>query len=231
MSDPKLDIHALDTRGPALISLAAVTAMLALSAWAYPHIPDAPVAVHWGLDGRANGYAGRGEAVLAMPAVALGISMLMALLPRIMPQAGRLQRSAMPYRVTWLGTLALMAVVHIVLIMKALGAEFDVIPPIAAGLGLLLAVIGNVLGKIRYNYAIGFRIPWTLANERVWDKTHRFTGRWMMAGGIALAILAALPGLFDDAFLGGTLLVCATAPAVMGMIYAIVISRKVEGAA
>ncbi len=226
MSDPKLDI-----RTPALISLGAVAAMLALSAWAYPHIPDAPVAVHWGLDGRPNGYARPVEAVLAMPAVALGISMLMALLPRIMPQRGRLERSAMPYRVTWLATLALMVVVHAVLIAKAVGAEFDVIRPIAAGLGLLLAVIGNVLGKIRYNYMMGIRIPWTLANERVWDKTHRFTGRWMMAGGVVLAILAALPGIFDDAFLGGALLVCAVAPGAAGTIYAIVISRKVEGAA
>ena len=231
MSNTTPETRALDIRTPSLISLGAVAAMLALSAWAYPHIPDAPVAVHWGLDGRPNGYARTVEAVLAMPALVLGISMLMAILPRIVPQKNRLERSAMPYRVSWLGTVALMAVVHAVLIAKTVGVEFDVIRPIAAGLGLLLAVIGNVLGKIRYNYVIGFRIPWTLANERVWDKTHRFTGRWMMAGGVVLAILAVLPSLFDDAFLGGALLVCATAPALLGTVYAIVISRKIVGAA
>lgn len=231
MSEINLDTATLDVRAPALISLGAVAGMLALSAWAYPHIPNEPVAVHWGLDGRPNGYAGPAEAVLAMPAIALGVSMFMAVLPRIMPQRGRLERSATPYRVSWLGALALLMVVHAVLLAKAVGMEFDVIRPIAAALGLFLAITGNVFGKIRYNYAIGFRIPWTLANERVWDKTHRFTGRWMMAGGIALAILAALPMVFDDAFLGGALLVCAVAPGVLGSVYAFLISRKIEGAA
>lgn len=36
-----------------------------------------------------------------------------------------------------------------------------------------VAVIGNLLGKITRNFFAGIRMPWTLANEEVWYRTHR----------------------------------------------------------
>ena len=221
----------MNIRTPALMSLGAVAAMLAMSAAAYPHLPSTPIAVHWGLDGQPNGYAPKQMVALFMPLDAVVLSLFLAVLPLIMPSNSRLERSASAYTATWLGLLGLMMIIHAAIIAKALGAGFDVIRPIAAAVGLLMAVMGNYLGKVRYNYAMGVRTPWTLSNERVWDKTHRFTGRWMMAGGIVLAIIAALPMLFDDAFLMGALIVCAAGPALMGAVYSFVISRKIEGAA
>lgn len=55
-------------------------------------------------------------------------------------------------------------------------------------LGAIFVVIGNVMGKIRPNYAIGIRTPWALADEHVWDKTHRFGGWAFVAGGIVLVV-------------------------------------------
>ena len=52
-----------------------------------------------------------------------------------------------------------------------------------AATGVMLIVVGNILGKLRANYVIGIRTRWTLADPTVWDKTHRFTGRLMFAGG------------------------------------------------
>lgn len=59
----------------------------------------------------------------------------------------------------------------------------------------LFLVIGNVMRKLRPNYTVGIRTPWTLANERVWDKTHRFGGLVFFIAGLALmgAALLAVP--------------------------------------
>jgi uncharacterized membrane protein len=53
--------------------------------------------------------------------------------------------------------------------------------------------MGNVMGKVRRNFFIGVRTPWTLANERVWYATHRFAAKSMVAAGI-LAFIAAITG-------------------------------------
>ena len=59
--------------------------------------------------------------------------------------------------------------------------------------GLLFIVIGNYLPKARQNYTIGIKIPWTLADEENWNRTHRAAGHLWVAGGI-LMVLAALTG-------------------------------------
>ena len=48
--------------------------MLALSAWAWTQLPaDASVPIHWGVDGKANGFASKPIGLLLLPAMTLGI--------------------------------------------------------------------------------------------------------------------------------------------------------------
>jgi uncharacterized membrane protein len=60
-------------------------------------------------------------------------------------------------------------------------------------MGVLLAVTGNVLGKLRPNAVVAIRTRWTLANARVWDQTHRFAGKVQVAAGVVLVGLAFTP--------------------------------------
>ncbi len=53
-----------------------------------------------------------------------------------------------------------------------------------AGVFLLFAPIGNVLGKVDRNFFVGGRTPWTLADERVWHATHRLAAKIFVAGGM-----------------------------------------------
>jgi uncharacterized membrane protein len=62
-----------------------------------------------------------------------------------------------------------------------------------AGMFLFFGLMGNVIGKVRKNFYIGIRVPWTLASDRVWNDTHRIAGwLWVAAGfvGFALVILS-----------------------------------------
>ena len=55
----------------------------------------------------------------------------------------------------------------------------------------MIALAGGQLDKLRSNFMIGIRTPWTLADDQVWDRTHRLA-RWpVMLTGLAI-VLAAL---------------------------------------
>jgi uncharacterized membrane protein len=58
-------------------------------------------------------------------------------------------------------------------------------------IGLMFIVLGNFLPRLRSNWWMGVRTPWTLESERVWRETHRMAGWTFVAGG-AVAVLAVL---------------------------------------
>ena len=64
-------------------------------------------------------------------------------------------------------------------------------------MGLLLAIIGNWLPKCKQTYTLGIKLPWTLADENNWNRTHRFAGPvWVVCG-----MVIVLCGLIGGAFL------------------------------
>ena len=176
----------LATGGAALV-------MLAISAWGWGMIPDdAQVPIHWGIDGRADGYAPKAVGLLALPVVAVFIGALLAIVPVIEPRRENLRRSGGAYRAVWLGLLGLLVVLHAAAVIAATGADVDMAALVAIGVGALFAVIGNVLGKVRSNFMFGIRTPWTLTSEVSWNRTHRLGGRLMFALGLAILAGVAL---------------------------------------
>jgi len=57
-------------------------------------------------------------------------------------------------------------------------------------------VFGNIYPTIRFNYVIGIKNAWTLSNEQIWNKTHRFAGKVAFLGGL----IGALYGILFDPF-------------------------------
>ena len=46
--------------------------------------------------------------------------------------------------------------------------------------------------RIRKNFFIGIRTPWTLASDEVWSRTHRIGGRLFILSGVIIWIGALL---------------------------------------
>jgi uncharacterized membrane protein len=206
------------------VSAGITVAMAAASLWALQRVPDTPLPVQWGLDGRPDMFAPPSLALLLPPAVAAALTLVFALLPKIMPRKGDLSRSRLPYAIASTGTVAMLFVLHLLLIAYALGAPVNVSAAGVAATGALIAVIGNYLPKTRYNYLLGIRTPWTLADERVWDRTHRFTGVWLMvAGVVAIAIGVLAP---DRPVLLGLAMAGIGAAALAGVFYSAWISLR-----
>jgi uncharacterized membrane protein len=57
--------------------------------------------------------------------------------------------------------------------------------------GALVATAGSQPGKVRPNFMIGIRTPWTLSSDQVWERTHRI-GRWPVTLSGLVILIAAL---------------------------------------
>jgi len=169
-----------------------VIAMLALSAWAWPQIPDgAQVPIHWGPSGEIDGYAAKWVGLLAMPALTVGLVALLALIPRIEPRRDHLRRSWTAYLATCVAVLVFTGIIHGVVVLAALGNDVDITAIVLIALGAMFIVIGNFLGKTRSNWFFGIRTPWTLSSELSWARTHR-AGGWLFIGEGALVLLTTV---------------------------------------
>jgi uncharacterized membrane protein len=180
-----------------LLSLLPLSVTAGFGAWGYLQAePGARYPVHWGLNGAPDRFGGAAEAFLGLPALALGLTLLMAVLPALDPRGGNLRRSGPTYLTAWIGSLCLLALVQAGLTLTALGVwEAGPDSPfhqlMAGALALLFVALGNVLGKARPNWFVGVRTPWTLTSDVTWDRTHRLTGRLFVAVGL-LGLVAAL---------------------------------------
>ena len=59
-------------------------------------------------------------------------------------------------------------------------------------LGIVFIVLGNYMPLFRQNFFAGIKTPWALADEEIWNRTHRIGGRcWFACGFGFLLILSA----------------------------------------
>ncbi|NEQ26899.1 MAG: hypothetical protein F6K28_49330 [Microcoleus sp. SIO2G3] len=151
-------------------------------------------------------YSGKLEGLLTVPLIGAGLTALFAIIPRIDPRSDNLVRSQKAYFMTALAAMGLLLSIHASTVLQALGWQINVATVVSVGVSVLLAVIGNYLGKVRSNFTFGLRIPWTLSSEQSWNKTHRLGGRLLFLLGISgiIAALANANQLFLLLILGGT---------------------------
>ncbi len=58
--------------------------------------------------------------------------------------------------------------------------------------GVIFALLGNRISKLRKNASVGIRNTWTLADDEVWLRTHRLLSRVIVLGGFGLIAVALL---------------------------------------
>lgn len=168
-----------------------IVAMLAASALAWNHVTP-PIPVHWDLRGNVNGTAGRFEGLLFLPLITIGVYTLLLVVPRFDPGRANYASFAGPYAAIRGAITALMGATHGLLLATALGYDVNAGRWIPLLVGLMFIVLGNALGKVRPNYFVGIRTPWTLARARSWEKTHRAGGRLFVVEGFALVVAAMI---------------------------------------
>jgi len=158
------------------------------------------VPVHWGIDGQPDAFTPR-EALVPwlwlLPAVLLGLILLGRVLPWLSPRHFDLESFRPTYEYLFFLVTLLFAYLHLILLLAQMEMLGDIGRWLMAGLCGLYVAMGNVLGKVRKNFFVGIRTPWTLASDTVWEATHRLGAWCFVAGGLLglLLLLTPLPPL------------------------------------
>jgi uncharacterized membrane protein len=161
------------------------------SVWAYPQLP-AQVATHFNLHGQPNGWSSRLVAAVLAPALGIAIALVFTVLPHIDPRRANYAKFGPTYWTIANAVLVLLAVFHVVSLGKALGWDINMNRVTSLGVGGLLVLLGNLMTRIRPNWFMGIRTPWTLSSDTVWRKTHRFGGIAFVIAGLCIAATALL---------------------------------------
>ena len=171
------------TRKYYLIGTLLIAAVLVAILIAYPSLP-AQVPTHWNMQGQANDYSAKWTLFLIGPGLMAGIMLLFYFLPWLSPKHWEVDAFQSTYLYVMVVLISMLAYFVGVSLWVGLGHATNVDRAVIGGVCLLFALLGNVMGKVRRNFFIGVRTPWALANERVWNATHRFAAKTFVLGGV-----------------------------------------------
>jgi uncharacterized membrane protein len=174
-----------------LVDLALIAAMFVLAAATWSSAPE-QIPVHWNAYGAVDRYGGKFEGLLLLPLLALAIYGLFLLVPKLDPGRANYEQFAAAYSTLRIAVTLLLVSVYALLQLTIHGYAVNIgmVGPMLVG--LLFIVIGNLLGKVRPNWAVGIRTPWTLSSKTSWDKTHRVGGRLFIVAGILMMVTSVL---------------------------------------
>jgi uncharacterized membrane protein len=164
---------------------------LGFSAAMYSRLPD-QIPTHWSVRGEINDYSSRTLAAWLMPAVLAAMAIILPRLPAIDPRRANYEKFRPSYDLVISAVMTLIAAMHVVTLGAALGWPVPIMKVTPMMVGALFVVIGNVLPRARSNWLFGIRTPWTLTNERVWERTHRLGGMTFVVAGLLLFVSAFL---------------------------------------
>ena len=205
-----------------VIGLLLVLAAFAFAASMYSALPD-PMASHWDMSGRVNGTMPRLWGAFLGPALMLVLWLVLALVPRLSPRGFEMDAFALAWSILCLSALGLVLFIEILVLQAARDWGTLSPRPILVGVGVMIAVIGNFLGKMTRNFFAGIRTPWTLANEEVWHRTHRFAAKLFVLAGLVVAV-AGLAGVSS-----WPLFAVPVVAALIAVVYSYVVYRRIEG--
>lgn len=169
------------------------------------------MATHFGFNNEANGFSSKAFAVFGLPLILLAVLWVGAFVTAHDPKRQNISPKMFSLMLWIAPVISLVAAATIYPVN--LGYELDIAFFSELLVGLMFIIIGNYLPKARQNYTIGIKIPWTLANEENWNRTHRLAGYlWMICG--ILMILISLTRFVPAEWLVGIFLIMVLVPCI-----------------
>jgi uncharacterized membrane protein len=155
-------------------------------------LPDR-VPTHWNINNQPDAWGPKSTLLY----LGLGILLLGPLLtwaiPKLSPKNFGSETFGETYSTMMLLVQGMFLAIHYVILRSALGDINNIGNVLMAVVFAFFAFFGNQMGRIKRNFYMGVRTPWTLASERVWLATHRRAGRLWFFGGIAGVLFSLLP--------------------------------------
>lgn len=166
-----------------------VVSMFVAGFFLYPYLPDM-VPTHWGFEGEPNAWSPKTWGAWIIPLMSLMFLVLFPLLPKLDPKRENYEHFKKSWGVIQTSLVGFLAYMYAVTMYVTFYPQYNsyVGQAVVFGIGILFIILGNVMGKVRQNYFVGLKTPWTLNDPEVWQKSQRFAGWMFVLAGLAFII-------------------------------------------
>lgn len=211
----------MSTRLTIALSLA-LFAIVGICTWAwYPALPDR-MPTHWNINGQVDGWMPKLQAVQFSFGLLVFLLAILLSAQWLSPRGFDIEPFRPTFNYVVFLVLLLFAYIQVASLQFALHPELPSGRILISGMMLFFGLLGNVLGKVRRNFYMGIRTPWTLASDAVWVATHRLAARIMVVAGFGCAVAAAVG--VPIAIVFGVLMVAIFYP----VVFSFLLSKRLE---
>ena len=158
-----------------------------VGALVYKRLPET-IATHFDLNGNPDGWSSRAFAVFGLPAILLAVNLLLPFMLRADPKHENMSGALVNITIWTIPVLSL--VCSGLTLGRALGYDVRIERVLPVFMGVLFILIGNYLPKTKQSYTMGIKLPWTLASEENWNRTHRLAGFLWVLGGVYFIVMS-----------------------------------------
>lgn len=160
--------------------------MIFTALYFYGSLPE-KIPIHWNAAGEADGFGSR-NSILIFPIMYMIIYFILLFLPTIDVYRENVKKSFKNYFGIRL-TMGLFFLAMFIITLLINYYDFNLSKAIILAIDLLFIAIGYFIKDIKRNYFAGIRTPWALSDEKIWDETHKMSGKlFMITGGLLLIV-------------------------------------------
>jgi uncharacterized membrane protein len=188
----------------------------------YPFIPDHSID-EYNAHVASRKVISKILSVYLIPLILTFSILLFYYLPKIDPLKKNIEKFQTHYEYFILMYAFFMLYMYIIMVLRSIGVLFDIDMYIMPAVSILLIYTGFFLQKAKRNWFIGLRTPWTLTDDKVWEKTHEFGGKFFVGSG-----LISIIGLFFKEYMVFFILVPVIVSTVIIFFYSYVIWSKIN---
>jgi uncharacterized membrane protein len=206
-----------------ILILILIAASFAIAGYAYNIIPEGKVASHWNTAGIVDGYMPKFFGLFLMPIISVALFLLLVFIPKIDPLRKNVDKFRSYYDSFILVIILFFFYIFMLTIIANLGYRFNMNYAIVPAFSILFIYLGAIMKKMKRNWFIGIKTPWTISSDEVWDKTHLLGGKLFIAAGVI-----AFLGIFFQDYLWLFVLIPILAAAFIPVVYSYLIYRKIK---
>ena len=170
------------------------------------------IAVHWGIDGNADGFMNSSLVFIVLPLIMLTVHWICMILTMIFDNNADQNKKIMDISYWIIPIISLTSCG--IMFTTALGYTANILVIVLILIGVSFIIIGNYLPKTTRNLTMGIKIKWTLSNDENWNATHRFAGKVYVAVGFLSLLAIPLPSAYFPVVMGVIILLCVILPCV-----------------
>lgn len=198
--------------------------MFVISLILYPFLPN-KVPMHWNFKGEIDRYGSKFEGTFLVPLMTLGFYLLFLFLPYLDPKEENYKKFERVYQFIKYAFVVLFSIMHYSVLIATIFGIRDLIPKVTPlSVGIIFILLGNYMPRIKPNWFVGIRTPWTLSDEEVWRKTHRLGGYLFIVSGLLIILAGFLPPYWNFIIL----MLSVFLSAFISVIYSFIVYKRLK---